>query len=266
MPGELRLASSRTNRSTTRGLSAAGMPGPLSLTVRSAPPSWAVARMLTNPPGGVYLMALSTRLASAWAIRLRLPSMAALPGSSSSVMLRSSARGSYSSATSAATDDRSRALMAARVVPASVSAISSRALKVPINWSVSAMARSISPASAPWAVSRAADSSSRLRSRFSGVRRSCATESVTSRRPFISRSMRSNMRLRFSARVSNSSPEPDTGTRRVRSPAMISPLVRLMVSTRRSMLRLISAPPPSPSSRISPTVQGRVVVNMRSVR
>jgi len=39
--------------------------------------------------------------------------------------------------------------MAARVVPASVSAISSRALNVPISWSVSAMARSISPACAP---------------------------------------------------------------------------------------------------------------------
>ena len=31
--------------------------------------------MRTLPPGGVYLMALSTRLASAWAIRLRLPSI-----------------------------------------------------------------------------------------------------------------------------------------------------------------------------------------------
>ena len=122
--------------------------------------------------------------------------------------------------------------MAARVVPASVSAIRSRALKVPISWSVSAMARSISPAWAPLALSRATDSSSRLRNRLSGVRRSCATESVTSRRPFISRSMRSSMRLRFSASASNSSPEPLSGTRRVRSPLMISPLVRLMVSRR----------------------------------
>ena len=49
--------------------------------------------------------------------------------------------------------------------------------------------------------------------------------------PFISLSMRSSMRLRFSARTSNSSPDAVTGTRRVRSPAMISPLVRLMVSS-----------------------------------
>ena len=46
-------------------------------------------------------------------------------------------------------DARSSGDMAPRVVPASVSAISSRALKVPISWSVSAMARSISPASEP---------------------------------------------------------------------------------------------------------------------
>ena len=36
------------------------------------------------------------------------------------------------------------------------------------------------------------------------------------------------MRLRFSARESNSSPEPFSGTRRVKSPAIISPLVRLI--------------------------------------
>ncbi len=47
--------------------------------------------------------------------------------------------------------------MAPRAVPASVSAISSRALKVPISWSVSAMARSISPVSEPAAASRACD-------------------------------------------------------------------------------------------------------------
>ncbi len=40
--------------------------------------------------------------------------------------------------------------------------------------------------------------SSRLRKRLSGVRRSCAMESVTVRMPFISRSVRSSMRLRFS--------------------------------------------------------------------
>ena len=228
--------------------------------------------MRTWPPGGVYLMALSARLASAWAIRLRLPSTAISPaGASVSVTLRSSASGSYNSATSAATDGRSSTVIAARVVPASVCAISSSALNVPISWSVSAMARSISPASSSLlrmspAVSLLAESSSRLRRRLSGVRRSCATESVTSRMPRISRSIRSSMRLRFSASVSNSSPDPVKGTRRVRSPAMISPLVRLIASSRLSMLRLITAPPARPSSRISPTVQGRVVVNMRVVR
>ena len=100
----------------------------------------------------------------------------------------------------------------------------------------------------------------------SGVRRSCATLSVTSRMPFISRSMRSSMRFKLSDKASNSSPDPVSGTRRVRSPAMISPAARLMVSSRRSMLRPISAPPAVPRSRISTTVQGKVVVNIRSVR
>ena len=39
------------------------------------------------------------------------------------------------------------------------------------------------------------------------------------------------------------------GTRRVRSPAMISPLVRLMASSRCSMLRLIKAPPAEPEQQ-----------------
>ena len=37
MPGELRLASSRTNRSSTRPLSASGIPGPWSATLTEAP-------------------------------------------------------------------------------------------------------------------------------------------------------------------------------------------------------------------------------------
>ena len=87
----------------------------------------------------------------------------------------SSASGSYNSLTSPATEARSSGDMAPRAVPASVSAIRSSALKVPINWSVSAMARSISPVSEPVADSRAWDCSSRWRRRFSGVRRSWAT-------------------------------------------------------------------------------------------
>ena len=57
----------------------------------------------------------------------------------------------------------------------------------------------------------ASASSARLRSRVSGVFRSCAMLSETSFRPSISASMRSSMALRFSARRSSSSPLRPTG-------------------------------------------------------
>jgi hypothetical protein len=62
-------------RSITRGRSCGGIPGPLSATQISTLWKFTPGRMVTRPPGGVYLMALSTRLASAWDIRLRLPSI-----------------------------------------------------------------------------------------------------------------------------------------------------------------------------------------------
>src|ERR1700722_19248819 len=137
VPGEWRQASSRTKRSTTRGRSLTGMPGPLSPTQSSTPLNVRPDLMVTLPPGGVYLMALSTRLASAWEMRLRLPSITVSAAPEGRIRVRltffSSARGSYNSLTSAATETRSSGDMAPRAVPASVSAISSRALKVPIN-------------------------------------------------------------------------------------------------------------------------------------
>ena len=55
--------------------------------------------------------------------------------------------------------------------------------------------------------------------------------------------MRASMALRLSASWSNSSLPPPVGTRRVRSPAMISRLVRLIASMRASSRRLIRMPP-----------------------
>jgi len=56
-------------------------------------------------------------------------------------------------------------------------------------------------------------SSARLRNLVSGVLRSCAILSDTSRKPVISSPMRASIALRFSARRSSSSPAPVSSSR-----------------------------------------------------
>jgi len=154
---------------------------------------------------------------------------------------------------------RSTGSSVSRCAPVSASAISSSELKVEISPSASAMALSSAvivssrgglPISAP---------SSLLRSRFSGVRRSWAMLSATSRMPVMSRSICSSMRLRFCARSSSSSPLPCTGMRRDRLPDMMSWLVRLIASSRRSTLRLIRTPPAIPKRAVIDSAVKRVL-------
>ena len=133
--------------------------------------------MRTLPPAGVYLMALSTRLASAWAIRLRLPSIA-MPRAGASV-----------SATLLLFRQR---LIQFRHVGGDRRQVQRRhggARGAGIGFGDQQQgieggdqlvglgdgALDLAGLACPPAFSRASDSSSRLRSRFSGVRRSCAT-------------------------------------------------------------------------------------------
>ena len=99
-------------------------------------------------------------------------------------------------ATVAAIADMSVTSILWRTLPASASAISSNALNVAMMRSVSSTADAISFPASDSGDSRENADSKRLRSRFSGVRRSCATLSETSRMPFINRSMRSSIRFR----------------------------------------------------------------------
>ena len=99
---DLRLR--RTNRSTTRARSASGMPGPRSATVRTtrspvrrAPTTISAGGFSPEPSaaGRAYLIALSTRLASAWLSSSRLPfSVAGSGASARSARPFSSASGS----------------------------------------------------------------------------------------------------------------------------------------------------------------------------
>ena len=82
------------------------------------------------------------------------------------------------------------------------------ALNVASSRSASSIAARIASLCAGASAGPSNASSSRARSRDSGVRRSCATLSVTSRIPAISRSIWSSMRLRLAASWSNSSPVP----------------------------------------------------------
>ncbi len=102
-PGFERLCSSRTKRSTTRARSASGMPGPLSATVSiMRSPSLSARTTISGAApftacelGSVYLMALSTRLASAWLTSSRLARTGAGASASTlSVMPFCSASGS----------------------------------------------------------------------------------------------------------------------------------------------------------------------------
>ena len=57
--------SPRANRSKISGCSHAGIPGPSSATVRTAPPESSTTNdVVTEVPGGVWVLALARRLAS----------------------------------------------------------------------------------------------------------------------------------------------------------------------------------------------------------
>lgn len=140
-------------------------------------------------------------------------------------------------------------------VAASVWAMASRALNVPNNRSASPIAASIGPRLGSSGLRSRSASSSRPFMRVNGWRRSWATLSVTSRTAPSRRSISASMPLRFCASRSNSPPPPRSGTRRLRSPCMISAAVRLSASMRRSVQRAIIAPPPAPSTRVARTDQ-----------
>ena len=69
LPEVERVASRRTKRSRTRSRSFGGIPGPVSATTSAGPRGPSSTARRTAPPDGVYLIALSSRLASACASR-----------------------------------------------------------------------------------------------------------------------------------------------------------------------------------------------------
>ena len=78
MPPILRVSeeSERKNFVKTCVCCAAGMPRPESLTQTRVKPSFALVVSVTAPPPGEYLIALESRLAITWPMRLRSPTNA----------------------------------------------------------------------------------------------------------------------------------------------------------------------------------------------
>ncbi len=105
-------------------------------------------------------------------------------------------------------------------------------------------------------------SSARLRSRVSGVFRSCAILSETCLRPPIRFSMRPSMALRLFASRSNSSPEPVTARRPPKSPRMICSEVAVIESIRFITRRVTKTPPPIPSTTTTTTDQCAAVTTI----
>ena len=167
-------------------------------------------------------MALSTRLASAWLTSSRLPlTGAGASASTFSASPFSSASGSYSSPTSCAISAASNSFMSSRAWPDSARAIINSALKVRISPSDSSIvASSAARYSASLLAARSA-CSARLRSRVSGVLRSCAILSETSFSPCISASMRSSIWLRFAGEPVDLVAGAGDRQRSPRSPAMM---------------------------------------------
>ena len=249
-PGSVRLLSSRTKRCSTRSRSSSGTPGPLSVTENStSPDERRRARNITAPPSGVYLMALSIRLARAWARKGWLPSIISpfsISAANSSPL--SSPAGSYNSAMSAARSAASNTL-GSGAPPACRRAMARTVLKVLSRASASSSATP--KASTPDV--RPASASIRATSilafiRFSGVRRSWAMASPAWRIEAIEPSSRSSIPFRPSASSSNSSPEWRIGTRVFRSPSCTAATTRFRPAMARSTPRLIHSPPPTPST------------------
>ncbi len=159
---------------------------------------------------------------------------------------------------------RSNTSLLSSTAPASKRAISSRALKVLMISSASSIVRS-KPARYSLAErdSRSA-ASARLRRRLSGVLRSWAILSETSRRLAMSCSMRSSMALRLRESSSSSSPVPLLAIRRERSPRMIDSLVAVISAIRFKINRLASNPPARPSATSNPKL-ARKSVRTRSM-
>ena len=247
-PAAERLCSSRTKRSTARPRSASAIPGPPSATVsriRSPSPCARhhdLGRRAVAPSrrGAAYLMALSTRLASAWLTSSRLPCTVAAAGASTLSVSPRRRPAARRVRRRRARSRRRRSRSCCRGAwPDSARAIISSALKVRISPSDSSIVVFERGAVLRFVLGQcAAPPRQRLRSRVSGVLRSCAMLSETSLRPCISASMRSSMALRLSASRSSSSPVPAIGSRPDRSPAMMVRVVSVMASTRLSTRRV----------------------------
>ena len=69
--------SPRAKRSNTCGSSAAGMPGPVSVTVRTTSPVRlsGASPTVTSVPGGVWVRALASRFVSTWVSRDASPTV-----------------------------------------------------------------------------------------------------------------------------------------------------------------------------------------------
>ena len=227
-PRSVRLVSPRNRRSQIRGNSSAGIPGPVSCTEsRAAGPSRRISTS-TRPPRGVYLTALSMRLAATCSSRVRSPSTTGSAASGNSptgsdeapdeavvdnVIPFASATSRYKSIARSTISDSRTGSRRNCIVPLSASEMSISVVSITSTRSASSMvsasasryrSRSGGPASAISAVPR---------SRVNGVRRSCDTLSSEPCIAVTSLSILSSMVLNSVVSSSRASPVPLSDTR-----------------------------------------------------
>ena len=277
-PGRVRLASSRTNRSTACLRSAfrnagAAVGDAEQHGIALAPgldqdlPAVSAPSGCADGAGLPYLIAFSTRLASAWLINSRLPCSGA--GAAFTVQRHAVVLGQRLVELVDAVGDLGRVEIVH--VAARLPGLGARDHQQRIegaDQAVGFLDRALQRRAVIGLAARAAPTP---------PRRGCAAASAASsgrgrccRRPpsarVISASMRSSMALRFSARRSSSSPLRPTGSRPERSPAMMRWVVPVMASIRCSTRRATKMPPPMPSTMTTSDRPSRGLATMPNSR
>ncbi len=175
-------SSARQKRSKTCDRSSGRMPGPVSSTARTAASPSARTRTVTEPPGGVWATALSTRIVTSCRRRSGSPSTTAGSGSATRATPRSAASDVSGPAASTATSARSTGTCSSSIVPASVRARRRRSSTRAARWVVSASmsSRAVPTSATGWPALRRR-SVTLVRITVSGVRSSWLALAANSR-------------------------------------------------------------------------------------
>src|SRR5580693_2072634 len=252
----------RQNRSKMRGSSSAGIPVPVSVTVRTASGPEGPASMVMWPPAAVNFSALVSRLVMTWCSQRGSASMPAGVSRRSRV---SPAASNWPARLSAAVAARLARSHGRRVRCRAAASAAARVCRSP---TMRAIRGTSSRSDASWSgvglVIPSSSASCPACRTATGVRSSCATSATRSRRSW---SCRSRVSAIWSNAVasSRSSPGADTSpTRAVRSPRPMARVTAMMRSTGRVIRRAMASPVSKASTAASPAAPK--MARSRSVR